>query len=148
MQLAAALIQAYRATRYLVVESGHRAAILAEVRVGSRSRDIDRLLDKHSARSGVFITAWNPRSHPVERARNEMAHTLLEQEFRGRNVRFLPHLGVGPDPAWGPEHGMFALDLPLPEALELAVAFDQNAIVVIGQGQAAELVTTALMPAA
>jgi hypothetical protein len=148
MQPAAALIQAYLATRYLVVAPGDRTAILAEARVGSRSRELDQLLDNHGARSGVFITAWNPRSHPVERARNEAAHGLLEQELRRRDVRFLPHLGAGPDPAWEPEHGMFALDLPLAEALELAVAFDQNAIVVVEQGQTAELVTTALMPAA
>ncbi|MFL5337803.1 MAG: DUF3293 domain-containing protein [Geminicoccaceae bacterium] len=94
----------------------------------------------------MFITAWNPRSHAVERVRNEEAHELLEQELRGRNIRFLPHLGAGPGPAWEPEQGMFALDLPLAEALELAVAFDQNAIVVVEQGQAAELATTALMP--
>ena len=71
------LIQAYRVTRYLVVESGDRAAVLAEARVGQPSPEIDRLLDGQGARSGVFITAWNPRSQPVARARNEAAHQRL-----------------------------------------------------------------------
>ena len=120
--------------------------MLAEARVGGRSPDIDRLLEGQGARSGVFITAWNPRSQPVPRSRNEAAHQRLEQELRRCGIRFLAHLGVGADPAWEPEQGMFALDLSLAHALELAVAFGQNAIVKVEHGQPAELVATALMP--
>jgi Protein of unknown function (DUF3293) len=147
MQPAAALIQAYLATRYLVVVAYDAPSVLAEVKVGRRSAAMDRLLGIHGARSGVFITAWNPRSRPVDRTLNDAAHQRLEQELRRRGIRFLAHLGAGADPAWEPEQGMFTLDLPLAQALGLALDFGQNAIVTIDHGGAAELVATPLMEA-
>ena len=63
-------------------------------------------------------------------------------------MRFLAHRGTGADPGWEPEQGLLALDLPLPQALALAVAFGQNAIVVVEHGQPAVLVVTPLMPEA
>ena len=107
------LLRAYRATRYQVVAADDGAPVLAEARVDERSPALDRLLDEHGARSGVFITAWNPRSQPTPRARNEAAQRRLERELRRRDVRFLAHRGTGADPGWEPEQGLLALDLPL-----------------------------------
>ena len=140
------LLQAYRATRYQIVEPTAALPVLAEARIGSRSPEVDRLLEGHDAGSGVFITAWNPRSQVVPRAGNEAAHRRLEHALRRLDIRFLAHRGVGADPTWEPEQGLFALDLPRALALDLAVTFGQNAIVLIAHGQPAELVATALMP--
>ena len=142
----AALIRAYRSTSYQVLQPDDHDVVLAKANVGGRSRGIDRLLAGHGCQSGVFITAWNPRSRKRPRQLNDAAHHQLEEELRRRSVRTLPHLGVGADPAWKPEHGLFALDLPLLEALALAVAFGQNAVVLIEHGRPARLVTTELMP--
>jgi hypothetical protein len=54
----------------------------------------------------------------------------------------LPHIGVGYDPEWEPEHGFFAIDLAEPEAVDLAAKYEQNAIVIAEKGRPARLVVT------
>lgn len=142
MMASTELLEAYLATRYLVVDNG----VEAEATVGVRSVAIDAVLARHGARSGVFITAWNPRSQPQQPAVNEAAQQRLELVLRARGLACLPHLGVGPDPAWQAEHGVMALDLDLDQAVELAEAFGQNALVLVEKGQPARLVQTTLMP--
>lgn len=131
------LLQAYRATRYQIVEPTAALPVLAEARIGSRS-EVDRLLEGHDAGSGVFITAWNPRSQVVPRAGNEAAHRRLEHALRRLGIRFLAISAWGPRSHLGAEWGLFALDLPRALALDLAVTFGQNAIVLIAHGQPAE----------
>ena len=102
---------------------------------------IDRLLEGQGARSGVFITAWNPRSQPVPRSETKprisgSSRSSADAAFGSWRISAWGH------PAWEPEQGMFALDLSLAHALELAVAFGQNAIVKVEHGQPAELVAT------
>ena len=138
------LIAAYRATSYQVLD--HEGAVLGAARIGQPSRDIDRLLAVHGATSGVFVTAWNPRSAPTERGRNEAAHRCLVGELRIRGIRYLPHRGVGGDPGWS-EEGVLALDLSITEALELASLFQQNAIVAVRAGEPAQLLLTSLLVA-
>ncbi|MGE3291896.1 MAG: DUF3293 domain-containing protein [Geminicoccaceae bacterium] len=94
----------------------------------------------------MFVTGWNPRSVPTAHALNLLAHRRLERELHARNVRFLPHRGVGSDPSWR-EEGVFALDLPVAEGLELALAFEQNAIVAVRIGEPARLLVTPLLVA-
>jgi hypothetical protein len=141
---AADLIAAYHATDYQVLDP--EGGLLGTVRIGQVSREIDRLLALYGARSGVFITGWNPRSAPTARDLNEAAHRRLQSELRVRGIRFLPHHGVGAAPAWS-EEGVFALDLPNAEALELASLFQQNAIVAVRVGEPAQLLLTSLLVA-
>ena len=136
------LLQAYLATRYIVVDNG----VGAEATVGVHSVAVDAVLARHGAKSGVFITAWNPRSQPQQRAVNEAAQQRLEDMLRAQAITCLPHLGVGPDLAWESEHGVLALDLNLDRAVEIAEAFGQNALVLVKVGQPARLVRTTLMP--
>ena len=138
----AGLIAAYHGTSYQVLD--RRGAILAAIRIGEFSREIDAVLTGHGAASGVFITGWNPRSAPTERGLNEAAHRRLANELRARGVLFLPHRGVGADPRWS-EEGMFALDLAIAEALEPALAFGQYAIVAVHAGEPARLLLTSLL---
>ncbi len=67
------------------------------------------------------------------------------QELTRRGARFLPHVGVGADPAWT-EHGVFVLDLEIADALALAAAYGQNAVVAIARGEPARLLLTSLLP--
>ena len=136
------LIAAYRATSYRIVDAA--GAVLAEARVDQPSPTIDRLLTAHGADAGVFITAWNPRSIVQADYLNQAAHDRLVDALYERGVRFLQHVGVGADPAWS-EHGAFVLDLASDEALAMALAYGQNAIVVVTAGQPAELLLTGLM---
>jgi hypothetical protein len=138
------LIAAYHATSYLVLDC--QGAVRGTARIGAISPDIDELLRLQGAASGVFVTGWNPRSAPTERSLNEAAHRRLEGELLARGVRFLPHRGVGSDPSWS-EEGVFALDLPIAEALELASLLQQNAIVAVRVGEPAQLLLTSLLVA-
>lgn len=137
------LLTAYLTTTYRIVEEGSGVDIGA--RVGVQCPEIDAVLARHGARSGTFITAWNPRSQPQPRQVNEAAQRRLEVELQRRGIVCLPHLGVGADPAWAPEHGVLALDLPPAEAVPLAEAFGQNAVVAVAIGEPARLVLTSLM---
>lgn len=136
------LIAAYHGTSYQVLD--REDAVLGSARIGQVSQELDELLARHGAASGVFITGWNPRSVPTERGLNEAAHRRLKGALLARGVRFLPHRGVGADQSWS-EEGMFALDLPVAEALEIASLFQQNAIVAVRVGEPAQLLLTSLL---
>ena len=136
MALPPDLLAAYQATLYTVeTEAGALG-----VRIGARSPAIDRLLAKHGARGGVFVTAWNPLSRPTGRNANEAANRALEMELEAAGLAFLPHIGRGDDPSWPPEHGFFVFDPPDPAAL--GRRWRQNAVVVIERGGLARLVET------
>jgi len=137
-----ALLDAYLTTRYVAYD-GTRAV---ECRVGAHEAAMDRLLERHGASGGVFITAWNPRSVAQSGTANAAAHRLLAAEIARRGLRGLPHRGFGADPAWEPEEGLFVFDLAIPPALDLAAQFGQNAIAAVVRGRPAEVLRTVLMP--
>ena len=137
-----ALIAAYRGTSYRVLDDD--GGLVAEVRVDRASQSIDALLAAHGATRGVFVTAWNPRSVPQPRPVNDAAHDRLKAELTRRGARFLLHVGIGADPAWS-EHGVFVLDLEIADALALAAACGQNAVVAIAEGEPARLLLSSLL---
>lgn len=131
------LMGAYRRTRYMAGDGGACAT------VGERSAAIDALLAAHGARSGVFVTAWNPGSGARDAAANRAANVRLAAELAP--WRHLPHEGVG-DGGWR-EEGFFVLDLADDAAVALARRFGQVAIVAVRHGEAARLVLTGVAPA-
>ncbi|MFO1060114.1 MAG: DUF3293 domain-containing protein [Dongiaceae bacterium] len=98
-----------------------------------------------AAASGVFITAWNPRSEPLSRAENEAAHRRLEAEVAALGLPALPHRGFGADPAWEPEEGLLVLGLDAAAALRLAEAHGQNAIATVDAAGSVTVLPTRLM---
>jgi len=137
------LLREYHRTRYLVVDD--LGVGRAAVGIGETSEDIDAILARYGASSGVFITAWNPRSEPLDQDTNDEANDLLEADLDQAGSVILPHIGVGYDPEWEPEHGFFALDLAEADAIDLATAYGQNAIVIAERGRPARLVVTPIM---
>lgn len=129
---------AYAATDYRVRDGERWLA----ARLGRTAAEIERLLERLNARSGTFVTAWNPRSEPATAAENAAAADVLTTEIRARGWRALPHRGVGDDPAWPPEEGWFVLDLDETAALTLAATHGQNAVVRIEPGRPAYLIET------
>src|SRR3546814_3969867 len=75
-----------------------------------RSQPMDELLSRLSATSGIFITAWNPRSEIRPEDENREAAQRLQSAIGRRGLSALPHCGFGADPAWQPEEGLFVLD--------------------------------------
>jgi hypothetical protein len=139
------LIAEYERTRYIVLDD--LGVSRAAVGVGQTSADIDAILADYGAANGVFITAWNPRSVPLDQDSNDEANDRLEADLGEAGSVILPHIGVGYDPDWEPEHGFFALDLSESDAVELARAYGQNAIVIVAVGEPARLVLTGVMGA-
>lgn len=138
------LRDAYRRTRYAVLDAD--GSVVAAVRVGETSPDVDAVLADHGATTGAFLTAWNPRSEPRDAAANDAAHARLVAELAAAGVRALPHAGIGDDPAWAPEHGVLVLDMAEDDAVGLATAYGQNALVLVERGRPARLVATPWMP--
>lgn len=130
MPLTPELIQAYERAAY-VLDAG------TVLRIGSRSGDVDRLLQAHGAASAAFVTAANPRGEERASAANEAAMAELRASLAW------PWLsGEGRDPAgrWSAEPSLLILGISRGEAEALGRRFEQNAIVYVEKGGPAELV--------
>ena len=136
-----ALLEAYRTTRFVAYD-GDRHVVAT---VGRHAPEMDELLHRLAARSGVFITAWNPRSIVLLHELNALAAGRLEARIAAEGFRALPHRGVSADPAWHPEEGLFVLDIDFDYAIAMATDFGQNAITAVSIGQPAALLFTSLM---
>lgn len=139
-----ALMAAYRATVYVAFPAPSRAV---GVRVGETSAALDAALARAGARSGLFVTAANPRSRLRSPTANRAAHRRLAARLHRAGWRAWPHEGRGDDGAWPPETGFFVLDLPLGSGLALAAAWGQNAVVAYPRSGVASLHATRLMAA-
>jgi len=136
-----ALLEAYRTTRFVAHDGDRQVA----ARVGEHVPDMDALLHRLVARSGVFITAWNPRSIVQPLEINAAAAGRLAARVAAEGFRALPHRGVSADPAWRPEEGLFVLDIDFDYAVAMAADFGQNAITAVTLGRPAILLFTPLM---
>jgi hypothetical protein len=137
------LLLEYELTRYQVLTDA--GEVVAEAVVGRSSADVDRVLAEHGATSGVFITAWNPRSEVTDADRNGQANRRLRGELVDAGIVPLPHRGVGVDLQWEPEQGFLAVGMTAAQAVPVAVAFGQNAVMVVERGEPARLLVTEVM---
>ena len=105
------------------------------LRVGAHNRALDRLLHRNRRREWAFITAWNPRSRPLPRWRNERRQRAL--------ARLLPlallGAGIGEDVSWA-EESLLAFGVAAGRARRIARQFGQNAIVAGRRGGTAQLI--------
>jgi hypothetical protein len=128
MNLSPRLLNAWRQTRYVAGE--------AEVRIGRKSPAMDKLLTGYGARTGVFVTAWNPLSRLMPIRWNQRMQIRLKARLRRRTT--LP--AAGEWRSWREEHLLVLAEPGL--ILRLARQFRQAAIVVVRRGQAAALMTS------
>ncbi len=118
--------RAYRASVY--------AAAGAVVRVGRPCASLDRLLRSHQARTGVFVTAWNPMSRRMPDGWNRRMQTALGQRLR----RYPALPATGGFRRWHEAHWL-VLAAP-PVGRRLARLFRQRAVVELRVRQPARLV--------
>ena len=130
------LALAYQATRYVVINDNRDLS----VRVGCHSSLIDRLLASKKARSGSFITAWNPFSKNQSPGINAYRNRELEHYVRSRGFTFVVGEGRGEIGEWAPEPSIFAFGMTRAQAASIGRRFRQNAIVYVPWGRPAELV--------
>ncbi len=125
----ASLDSAYRATDYIVDHPSDQFCI----HIGELSPTIE-------ARDWAYITACNPRSRQLPLHENTRRMLMLEQEVLARGYRFLRGEARGQDRKWPVEPSLLILDIDETTAVELALQFDQAAIVVGRRGEPARLV--------
>ncbi len=88
----------------------------------------------------MIVTAYNPRSVVLPDAENQARHRQMTALLEARGYDYA--LGEGRDPTghWKAELECVVFAIPVETGLDLARAFDQNAIVFIRHGSAPELV--------
>ena len=133
---ASSLAAAYLATSYCVDAPAGQIWL----RVGKRSRNLDRWLRRQNARSWAFITAYNPASRRLPRWRNQGRQRCLHYHIDTLGFIAWPGAGVGDDPTWEPEPSFLVVGIPIDEARRIARRFGQNAIVAGRIGGAPQLV--------
>jgi len=131
------LIAAYRATDYVLFVADDGEVTL---NIGRRSPEFDAVLRARGADSAVVVTAYNPRSVVLPEAENRARHRELARLIESRGYDYA--IGEGRDPTghWTAEVECVVFGIAVEAGLELARAFDQNAIVFVTRGGVPELV--------
>lgn len=129
------LVQAYRATRYVV---DWRPPF--ELRVDIRSPALQRLYRILRRDSAAFLTAWNPRSVPSSGTRNRAAQRRLERVLAGRGFTCVAGRGVDASGAWAAEESVLVPGMRLAEARRVGRLFRQNAVLWAGADAVPRLV--------
>jgi hypothetical protein len=130
------LLQAYRSTHYAVF--GEPELVL---RIGEKSAALDALLEARGGKAtAAFITAANPRSREKPDAENAIAAAALRRSLSDAGYDCMAGEGRDPEGKWKAEKSVLVLGMTREDALALARALDQNAIVFVERGKAPELV--------
>ena len=129
------LVAAYAATNYALLGEDEGLVL----KIGRASPEFDAILDSRGVATAVIVTAYNPRSVVLTEAENQARHRALTDLLRERGHDF--QIGEGRDPLghWKAEVECVVYGLSLEIGLEIAHAFEQNAIVFIRRGGAPEL---------
>lgn len=122
----AGLDAAYRATRYCVdLPHGDRVAL----RVGEVSAGFAQALKSAGAARWAIVVAANPGSTLLSSVENERRHQALLEAVASSGRCAWTGINEAGDGHWPAEPALCILDISLPEALRLAAAFGQNAII-------------------
>jgi hypothetical protein len=135
-KLTAELRLSYSTTSY-VINDARREVI---IRPGVKSRDVDRLLCRFGAQGAAFVTAWNPHSRMLSRSLNHQRQGRLERQLSRMRLRYMRGEGRGETDAWPPERSALVLGATRETAMAIGRLWQQNAIVFVRCGHAAELI--------
>lgn len=130
------LVSAYKATDYVAHGNGWDAVI----RIGYHSLVVDKLLARMHARSGAFMTAWNPFSKELSIAANEYWNRELKRHLSASSFSYVEGEGRGRTGEWPPEPSVLAFGISRTEASVIGRRYRQNAVVHVPRGRPAELV--------
>jgi Protein of unknown function (DUF3293) len=119
------LLRAWRATDYRV------DTVL--VRIGRRSAAMDALLARIGARTGVFVTAWNPLLRAMPAGWNRRMQRSLSERLR----RYVSLPAGGSLRRWHEAHFLVAADKR--PVVRLARLFRQRGVVLVTRHQTARL---------
>ena len=129
------LVSAYKATHYVAYNKGCDV-----IRIGYHSLAVDRLLVRMRAKSGAFITAWNPFGKCLSFEANKHWDRELKRYLSVHGFAFLEGEGRGRIGKWPPESSILAFEISRAEASAIGRKYRQNAVVYVPSGRPAELV--------
>lgn len=128
MIIPAETIEAYRSTRYDVIDGDNTISL----RIGELNIPLSNLCRRFNVQSSVFVTAWNPFGKFLTDEENEQANNELRKQLIDQGLNFLEGAGIGTDTDWPPELSLLVLGVSENQATELCRLYSQNAVVFIG----------------
>lgn len=131
-----ALRQAYLDTTYRIVSEPRPI----DIRIGEPNVALDHFLRANRVRQWAFVTASNPRSHPLADFDNAKRNAAMRSSLEETGWRVVDGVGLPSRSGWRPEHSVLILGIERDAAIELARHWEQNAIVYGMLGQSPELV--------
>ena len=140
MPLSPDLLAAYENAEYRVFAD--RDFVL---RIGEPSPELDALLEFHRATTAVYVSAANPRGEQRSETDNAAATTALQSLIAAAG--YPRYMGEGRDAggSWR-EASLLVIGMYRENAIALGRLFQQNAIVFVERGGAAELIFTGSEP--
>lgn len=130
-----ATLLAYLRCHYRVLE-----APAFTLRIGERSAALATLYERLGCDGAAFLTAWNPRGEPHDDAANLAAQEALRRDIGARGYACIPGVGVDPAGSWRGEDSVLVPAMGLAEAMLIADAYGQNALVWAGPDARAQLI--------
>lgn len=127
---------AYLSTDYRVDDAPNGPFV---IRLGELNIELEELLQVECEFTWAFVTASNPGSVAQSDEENSRRAAELQDRVRKRRWRYYLGSGVGRDGQWPAEPSLLILGIHAEDAIELAMQFGQNAIVVGAAGERARL---------
>lgn len=115
------------------------------LQIGKPSAGLLGLYREQGTLGAAFITACNPRSHPLLPEQNTLRQHTLETVLTQQGWFWIRGQGEPsrPDTDWPPETSCLVLGISREEAAALGRRFEQNAIVFCNQNAVPELMVLA-----
>lgn len=130
------LIESYNQAEYYIDEFDN------PIKIGQINKDVENLLDQHKVVWWCFITAWNPLSVELSLQENQKRNDQLKLDLSSYII--LKGEGRDPNGNWQPERSFLVLGISRKDAVNLAVKYNQAAIIFGEKGMPAELLDTLL----
>lgn len=127
------LLQAYIRSDYRLLRTN------ISIKINQLNPHLDSFLIDNNGYSWVFISAENPQSFRLSKAKNQKRYEQLLEIAKVNDYRYWEGLGEGNTKEWPAESSLLILDLPKEEILALARRFDQKAVVIGQLNQKSEL---------
>ena len=97
--------------------------------IGQHCAPLAALLQQRGYQHALYITAYNPGSHILSAAKNQLANQRLQERLAQYSRLIYPGESIDLSGVWPAEAGFLALGLELTAAKQIALEFGQNAIV-------------------
>ena len=130
------LWNAYLATKYCALTPDGEFII----QINKTPPELDRLLEANDVEEWAFITAWNPHSEELCLAENTARHEQLKQKLEKLGYVAFEGVGIPDSTEWQPDTSLLILGIDEDTAVQIGLAFDQNAIVFGWHSEVAELI--------